>query len=67
MKIQIKKSKDTRRVDFVVDGNSYHTNDRGEGLWLGDDYLKQIRGTCQFELKQATRSGMRKAIERCVS
>lgn len=52
MKIRIKRSEDTNRVDFTVDGKGYHTNDSGNGLWIGEDYMKQIEGTCQFSLTQ---------------
>lgn len=64
MKIEIVRSKDTKRVDFTVNGESFHTNDSGLGLWAGEDYAKQIEGTAQFSLTQSTVSGMRKAIER---
>lgn len=64
MKITIKRAEDSNRVDFTVDGRHYHTNNAGEGLWIGDDYMKQIEGTAQFSLTQKTLSGMRKAIER---
>lgn len=64
MKISISKSESTSRVDFTVNGEAYHTDDRGEGLWVGADYTKQIKGTLDFSLKQKTISGMRKAIEK---
>ena len=64
MNITIKRSKDTKRVDFTVNGAMFHTNDYGYGLWIGEDYLKQIEGTAQFSLTQKTVSGMRKAIEK---
>lgn len=64
MKITIEKDRDTKRVDFTVNGRPYHTNNKGEGLWTGEDYMRQIEGTAQFSLTQKTYSGMRKAIER---
>ena len=64
MTIEIKRAKDTKRVDFTVDGKAYHTNDAGNGLWIGEDYTKQIEGTAQFSLTQTTTSGIRKAIVR---
>lgn len=64
MKITISKEKDSKRVNFTVNGEEYHTNTDGQGLWTGDDYLKQIDGTAQFVLTQRTTSGMRKAIEK---
>lgn len=60
----IKRSTDDRRVDFFVDGYQYHTNKDGYGLWIGDDYTKQIAGTVQFSLRQDTKSGMWKAIRK---
>lgn len=58
------------RVDFDVydswddSTTHYHTNREGEGLWIGWDYMKQIIGTCDFALRQSTRSGMYKAIRK---
>ena len=64
MKIEIMRNKDSKRVDFTVNGDAFHTNNEGYGLWTGDDYMHQIEGTAQFSLTQKTASGMRKAIER---
>jgi hypothetical protein len=64
MTITIKASDKTRRVDFTVNGVEYHTNDNGEGLWVGTDYMKQIAGTLDFNLKQKTNAGKRAAILR---
>ena len=64
MTITIKRAKDSKRVDFTVNGRGYHTNDDGLGLWVGDDYMKQIEGTAQFGLTQKSNAGIRKAIER---
>ena len=64
MNITIKKSEDSKRVDFTVNGQTYHTNNDGYGLWIGEDYTKQIEGTAQVSLTQKTTSGMRKAIEK---
>ena len=36
----------------------------GNGLFIADDYYKQITGTCQFSLHQKTYSGVYKAIKR---
>lgn len=66
-KITITKSKDNARIDFTVYGKEYHTNNSGLGLWIGDDYTKQILGTMQFQLTQQTISGIRKAIEKTFS
>lgn len=63
-KISIRKSEASNRVDFTVNGKAFHTNDAGEGLWVGEGYTKQIKGTLDFSLKQKTISGMRKAIEK---
>lgn len=52
------------RVDFEVNGSAYHTDKNGEGLWENDDYTKQVAGTLDFSLKQKTRSGARRAIEK---
>lgn len=70
----IKINKDDKYVAFTIkyidefDGEiyeiDYHTNNAGEGLWIGDDYTDQIIGTCDFALRQKTRSGMYKAIKR---
>lgn len=60
--IKITKHKDSKRIDFEISGNHYHTNDAGCGLWLGDDYARQVEGTAQFRLMQKTTSGIRKAI-----
>ena len=49
---------------------TYFTNENGEGIFeeVGEgtlDYHKhQLVGTCDFELKQKTVSGMRKALQR---
>ena len=61
---------DGNRVDFDIYSTEmhksvhYHTNNRGEGLWDGYDYMNQIEGTCDFNLHQTTDSGKRKAIKR---
>jgi hypothetical protein len=75
MKITIKM--DGQQVYFTAEGKEYRTNKSGEGLWawrqssaydLHDNkYVyewQQVEGTCQFSLRQSTRSGIRKAIER---
>lgn len=60
---------DTSRVDFdIVDGKGinthYHTDKRGDGLWIGEDYMTQVAGTCDFHLRQTSDSGKRAAIKR---
>lgn len=42
----------------------YMTNRCGDGLFIKNDYYKQIAGTCQFDLHQKTHSGMYKAIRK---
>lgn len=42
----------------------YMTNNNGNGLFIADDYYKQITGTCQFSLHQKTYSGVYKAIKK---
>lgn len=42
----------------------YMTNKSGNGLFIADDYYKQITGTCQFSLHQKTYSGVYKAIKK---
>ena len=64
MKITVARANDSKRVDFTVDGQAFHTNNEGCGLWEGEDYARQIEGTAQFSLTQKTMSGIRKAIER---
>lgn len=70
MKFKIVRDKDTSRVDFEVYDEDfetrqwYHTNKDGEGLWKGEDYMKQIVGTCDFRLHQKTYSGIYKAIKK---
>lgn len=63
-RIMIAMDANSKRVDFELDGERFHTNKNGEGLWVGYDYLKQIRGTMDFHLTQSTYSGKRKAIEK---
>ena len=64
MKITVTRANDSKRVDFTVDGQAFHTNSEGYGLWEGEDYSHQIEGTAQFSLTQKTMSGIRKALER---
>lgn len=64
MKITVKRAQDSKRVDFTVDGQAFHTDDEGYGLWEGEDYTRQIEGTAQFSLTQKTLAGVRKVIER---
>lgn len=54
-------------VDDMDEVHKYRTNREGEGLWKWHDRTqewKQIAGTCQFSLRQKTRSGRWKAIKR---
>lgn len=72
----LKMSEDNSRVDFDVvyyegDINEsepfkvhYHTNREGEGLWEGYGNLAQVVGTCDFNLRQRTKSGKYFAIRR---
>lgn len=55
---------DENRIDFMVDGQPYHTNPEGYGLWVGEDYLRQIEGTAQFSLRQKTKNGVYKALKK---
>jgi len=64
---------DEGRVDFDIKGvddwnepfeEHFHTDKLGEGLWSGYDYMKQIAGTGDFNLKQKTKSGKYKAIKK---
>ena len=55
------------RVDYTVNGRPYHTDREGEGIWEGEDYTHQIAGCLDFSLKQKTRSGVQRALERYYS
>ena len=67
---RVKLDADSRRVDWDVydpwteEETHYHTNREGEGIWIGYDYTKQTKGTCDFRLHQGTISGMRKALRK---
>lgn len=54
-----KVSRITRRDDgayqWTVNGVYYHTDTRGEGIWRGDDWTRQITGTCQFSANGSNR------------
>lgn len=69
----IRRDKDTKQVRFTVVSRTYYgekietdymTNKSGNGLFIADDYYKQITGTCQFSLHQKTYSGVYKAIKK---
>lgn len=73
----IKIKREGMQVFFTVDEKEYRTNTTGEGLWVWTqtsaydlqrkEYIyewRQLEGTCQFSLRQETRSGMRKAIKK---
>lgn len=71
------KIKDLRKEEKAVfwtveeDGKetAYRTNETGEGLFLDCDfwYSHQKDGTAQFQLKQKTAEGIRKALYRYFS
>ena len=42
-------------------GDDYHTNSRGEGMWKG---YQQERGTCDFTLRHLTPAAIRAKIRR---
>lgn len=48
---------------------AYRTNKHFEGLFLDCDlwYANQLQGTCDFQLKQKTLSGIRKALNKYFS
>jgi hypothetical protein len=55
------KTADERRVDveyYDQQGNLLsqgHTNEHGEGWWIGGDYTTQVLGTCQRDLRGSFR------------
>lgn len=60
----------SNRIDWIVidcitgEPTHYHTDNAGHGAWIGEDFYKQVIGSCDFQLKQKYRKSVLQAIKK---
>ena len=58
------------RIDWIVidcitgKPMHYHTDSAGNGVWIGEDFYKQVIGACDFQLQQKCRKSVLQAIKK---